>query len=47
MSDTPTTTAGAARRILPALLLIAAVVGLVALLSRAGVPLTDPRGAKD
>lgn len=47
MSDSSTTIAAAVRRILPALLLLAAVVGLVALLSRTGVPLTDPRGAKD
>jgi small-conductance mechanosensitive channel/CRP-like cAMP-binding protein len=47
MSDSPTIAAGAARRILPALLLLVAAAGLVALLSRAGIPMTDARAAKD
>ncbi|HWZ87175.1 MAG TPA: mechanosensitive ion channel family protein [Thermoanaerobaculia bacterium] len=47
MSDSPTIAAGAARRILPALLLLAAAAGLVALLSRAGIPMTDARASKD
>ncbi len=37
----------AARRILPALLLLALVVGVVPLLARFGVPMTDARGGKD
>ncbi len=38
---------GAARRLLPALLLFALAAGLVPILARAGVPLTDSRSARD
>ncbi len=37
----------AARRLLPAILLFAAVAALVPILARAGVPMTDARSAKD
>jgi small-conductance mechanosensitive channel/CRP-like cAMP-binding protein len=37
----------AARRLLPALLLFAVVAGLVTILARAGLPLTDSRSARD
>ncbi len=47
MSAPATRVLEAARRVLPALLLFAVVAGLVPILSRAGLPLTDSRSARD